>query len=222
MVDDINKYEKKINSQNGEDGIIEIIFNTIGITNKFFVEFGVHKTQCNTLYLKNSKGWGGLWIDGNGDGNIIKKEFITKDNINDLFKKYNTPPDFDLLSIDIDGNDYYIWEELKYSPRVLIMEYNSHIPPTESKSIVYDETHTWKGDDYYGASLLALVNLNIKKGYTLIGCDTTGTNCFFIRNDCMLDRFSVRDIKELFREPKFRGHTGKIGHPKSDKKMINI
>ena len=222
MIKSINEYEKKISSQRGQDGIIEAIFNTIGTTNKFFVEFGVHSGEGNTLYLKKLKGWNGLWMDGRGDGEIIKKEFITKDNINDLFNKYEVPNEFDLLVIDIDGNDYYVWDAIEKNPRVVDVEYNSHIPPNENKIIEYDPNFRWDGQDYYGASLLAFANLGIKKGYTLIGCDSTGTDSFFVRNDLIKDNFIVHDINELFRPPTFRGGHGQIGHIKSNRKMINI
>ena len=222
MIRNINEHEKKILSQRGQDGVIEAIFNVIGTTNKFFVEFGIHQHEGNTLYLKNTMGWNGLWMDGGGDGEIIKKEFITRDNINELLEKYDVPDSFDLLSIDIDGNDYYVWEVIKKNPRVLDIEYNSHIPPNESKSIEYDPNFIWKGDDYYGVSLLALVRLGIKKGYTLIGCDSTGTDSFFVRNDLIDNNFNIRNINELFCSPTFRGHHGQIGHPKSNRIMINI
>ena len=222
MIENIINYEKKISSQRGQDGIIEAIFNAIGTTNKFFVEFGIHQHEGNTLHLKNVMGWNGLWMDGGGDGETIKKEFITRDNINELLEKYNVPDSFDLLSIDIDGNDYYVWEVIKKNPRVLDIEYNSHISPNESKSIEYDPNFRWDGHDYYGASLLALVRLGVKKGYTLIGCDSTGTDSFFVRNDLIKDNFIVREVDELFRPPTFRGYHGQIGHPKSNRIMINI
>ncbi len=222
MIENINNYEKKVLSQRGQDGILEMIFDKIGTTNKFFVEFGIHLREGNTLYLKSAKGWNGLWMDGKGDGKNIKKEFITKDNINELLEKYNVPNTFDLLSIDIDGNDYYIWESIKKNPRVLEIEYNSHISPNESKSIEYNPNFVWKGDDYYGASLLALVKLGIKKGYTLIGCDSTGTDSFFIQNDLVKGKFLIQDINEIFRPPRFRGGHGQIGHPKSNRIMIDI
>ena len=141
---------------------------------------------------------------------------------NELFEKYDVPDEFDLLTIDIDGNDYYVWEAIRKMPRVVNIEYNSHIPPNESKSIEYEPNFIWKGDDYYGASLLALKILGERKGYTLIGCDSTGTDSFFVKNELIGDKFVVRDINELFRPPAFRGGHGQIGHRKSNRIMINI
>ena len=108
---DINDFEQRYYSQNGEDGILKIIFNKIGTTNKFCVEFGIHPFEGNTNYLKKQH-WDCLWMDGNGDGTTIKQEFITAENINQLFAKYNVPQEFDLLSIDIDTNDYWVWKAI--------------------------------------------------------------------------------------------------------------
>jgi len=160
---DLSQFEKKIFSQNGEDGIIENIFDTIGTTNKYFVEFGVESgAECNTRLLHEQKGWDGLMMDTQDtDDPFIKKELITVENVESIFKKYAVPRKLDLLSIDIDGNDYYVWRAIThYRPRVLIIEYNAHIPVNESKTIVYEPTIQWDGTDYFGASLLALSNLS--------------------------------------------------------------
>ena len=225
--DDINYYGKKIYSQNNEDGIIEYIFSVIGTTNKFFVEFGVgNGTECNTKYLLEKKGWNGLMMDGKENKNsLIKKEFITAENIEKLFEKHNVPKFFDLLSIDIDGNDYYVWKAIKnYYPRVVIMEYNSSYPPTESKSIKYEPKFKWDGTNYVGASLLSLVKLARQKGYSLLGCENNGVNAFFVKDDQWNEKFKKKDIEELYKPPQY----GKIrkgrhmGHPQSKRKMIDV
>lgn len=128
-INNINLFEQKIYSQNGEDGIIKIIFHKIGTINKFCVEFGVGDgRECNTRFLIEKEGWNYLHMDGNNYNNaytLIKKEFITTENINSLFRKYNIPKEFDLLSIDIDYNTYWVWKALKgYNPRVVVIEYN--------------------------------------------------------------------------------------------------
>ena len=266
---DINLHEKKIYSQNGEDGIIDYIFSKIGTTNKFSVEFGVgNGFECNTVYLQEKKNWNGLMMDYGADQGIqwknimnkvwsnrnlglvknikkdikfmkkiigrskratqfqldIKIEKVTSANIQQLFQKYDVPKNFDLLSIDIDFNDYWVWEAIvDYYPRVVVIEYNSSIPPTESKVVPYDSDAIWDGTNYFGASLLALTNLGSKKGYTLVGCDNNGVNAFFCKSE-LLDKFKIKDIQYLYRSPKYGeivdGHY--IGHPKSDKKMIEI
>jgi len=223
-IKNINLFEQRIYSQNGEDGIIKSIFNKIGTTNKFCVEFGIHFVEGNTLYLKE-KGWKCLWMDAEGDGEKIKKEFITAKNINELFHKYNVPKEFDLLSIDIDSNDYWVWKAIQdHSPRAIVIEYNGIIPPTESKTVKYDPYPILDGTDYFGASLLALTKLGKSKGYTLIACDKQGVNAFFVRDDLIKDNFEVKNIEKIYRRAKY----GKIidgkylGHPKSDKSMIDV
>ena len=265
----INLHEKKIYSQNGEDGIIDYIFSKIGTTNKFSVEFGVgNGFECNTVYLQEKKKWNGLMMDYGADQEIqwkgimnkawsnrnlglvknikkdikfikkiigrskrttqfqldIKIEKVTAENIQELFQKYDVPKNFDLLSIDIDFNDYWVWAAIvDYSPRVVVIEYNSSIPPTESRVVPYNSDAVWDGTNYFGASLLALKNLGLKKGYTLLGCDIHGVNAFFCKTD-FLHEFEINNIEDLYRSPKYGEiiNGQHIGHPKSDKKMIEI
>ena len=138
----LNKYEFKAFSQSGEDGIIEAIFRRIGTTNRYFVEVGVEEgTETNSTYLLH-RDWEGLWIDGSMENkaaieqsfaNLVKTGklkmiqcIVTAENIESLFKQASVPTEFDLLSIDIDGNDYYVWKAItNYNPKVVIMEYNA-------------------------------------------------------------------------------------------------
>lgn len=218
-------FEQNFTSQGGEDGIIKAIFDKIGRTNKFCIEFGIHSTQGNTIHLSR-KGWNCLWMDGGRGGKNIKKEFITPKNVEDLFRKYKVPKEFDLLSIDIDSNDYWVWKAIKkYSPRVVVIEYNSNIPPTESKTIKYDINMRWNCiDDYYGASLLALYKLGKSKNYTLIGCNSLGINAFFVRNDLIKNNFQIKSVEEAYNPPKYgRQIRGKyIGYLKSNRQMISV
>jgi len=154
----------------------------------------------------------------------IKNEKVTAENIQNLFQKYNIPNNFDLLSIDIDYNDYWVWKSIvDYSPRVVVIEFNSSIPVNASKVVPYDPDSQWDGTNYFGASLLALKNLGLEKGYTLVGCDSNGVNSFFCKTD-LLSEIKIKDIQDLYRPPKY----GKIindiyiGHPPSNKKMIEI
>ncbi|MFH1762436.1 MAG: hypothetical protein ABIA63_15160 [bacterium] len=202
-IENINLFEQRIYSQNGEDGIIKIIFYKIGTTNKFCVEFGVGDgTECNTRYLIENCGWNFLHMDcGDNLPKTIKKEFVSAENINSLFKKYNVPKEFDLLSIDIDNNDYWIWKSLsEYSPRVVIIEYNSLFPATEAKVIKY-EPITKPNSPYIGASLLALEKMGKSKGYTLLARDNSGVNAFFIRNDLIKDHFAIKRIEDIHSGP---------------------
>lgn len=231
-INNINDFERKVYSQHGEDGIIEIIFWQIGTTNKFFVEIGVgsvwsegrfldltkYGLESNTRLLKKS-GWQGIMIDANeyplNFG--VKKEFITAENINEIFLKYNVPNEFDLLSIDIDGNDYWVWKALdKYYPRVVIIEYNASYLPPQSVVIPYDPDFKWDKTSYFGASLCALIKLAREKGYTLVGCENTGVNAFFIRDDLVEGHFERKSVVELYKPFK------KSGYPKSEKKLMSI
>jgi len=154
----------------------------------------------------------------------IKNERVTAENIQNLFAKYDVPTHFDLLSIDIDFNDYWVWKSIvDYFPRVVVIEYNSSIPPTESKVVPYNPESVWDGTNYFGASLLALKNLASLKGYTLVGCDSNGINAFFCKTD-LLDNFNFDSLNELYRPPQYgKIIDGKyIGHPFSDKKMLDI
>lgn len=215
-IQDFSAFESQVYSQNGEDGIIKAIFRKIGTTNRFCVEFGIESTEGNSILLQK-EGWNCLWMDAKGDGKLIKKEWIDAETINGLFDKYKVPTEFDLLSIDIDSNDYYVWKAIEhYSPRVVIIEYNSKIPATESKVVRYDPTWQWDGTDYMGASLLALKKLGESKGYTLITCDSNGVNSFFVRQDLVDKNFAIRNIKEIYRPPNY----GAI-HPASTRQMEN-
>lgn len=225
-VGDINKFEKQIYSQNGEDGILQIIFYKIGTTNKYYVEFGVEDgEECNTRYLKDNFKWHGLWMDAHHEGKLIKKEWVTKDNIEKLFKKYKVPNSFDLLSIDIDGNDYWIWDAIKkYNPRVVVIEYNSMFPPPQRKVVKYDSNFIENGTDYFGASISALNKLAQKKGYRLIGCENRGVNAFFVKEDLIKGNFIVKDEKYLYKKPQFgiKKNDVFIGYKKSNKRMLKV
>jgi len=154
----------------------------------------------------------------------IKNERITAENIQNLFQKYQVPENFDLLSIDIDYNDFWVWRAItKFHPRVLVIEFNSSIPPNESKVVPYDADAQWDGTNYFGASLLALKKLGLEKNYTLLGCDNNGVNAFFCKND-LVKNFKINDIENLYRSPKYGEKINgvNIGHPPSTKKMIEF
>lgn len=205
----ITHYEKSVFSQNGEDGIIHEIFNRIGTTNKFFVEFGVETgIECNTTALLLQE-WEGLWIEADKDfysgikdnfvepisnGQLrVKNAFVTPSNIEGIFSEFNVPEELDLLSIDIDSTDYWVRKAIvNYRPRVLVMEYNAaYFPPIVW--IKKRDEGVWNHDINMGASLQALHDLNKVMGYTLVGCDFNGINAFFVRDDCYSDELFESD-----------------------------
>ena len=220
--------EYQVYSQNGEDGLLLYIFSEIGTTNRKAIEFGIgNGKQCNTANLILNFGWQVLMIDGNNNGikeakdyyanhpnsistNVtLVNEFITSKNINQLFKHHGVTGQVDLLSIDIDGNDYWIWETIdSVNPRVVVIEYNASFNSNESISVVYEETFyrydKHKSGWYHGASLKALEKLGLKKGYSLIGCDSNGVNAFFIRNDIKLKTLQTVSAKDAFYPEKKR------------------
>jgi len=228
----LNKNEYQVFSQNGEDGIIAEIFNRIGTTNKYFIEFGVENgLECNTLNLLY-KGWSGLWIEGSEhdckvinerfkdliSGNRLKIQngFITAENIESYFDKADTPAEPDMLSIDIDYNDYYIWKAIdKYKPRVVVIEYNSIFRPDTHFVVKYNASRMWDKTSFFGSSLLALEQLGIEKGYCLVGCVFTGSNAFFVRKDIVADLFEAPFTAENHYEPNRDFLYYKAGHPKN-------
>ena len=202
----LEKYGYKVYSQNDEDGIIQEIFNRIGTTNKMFIEFGVQdgvESNCHYLLFKD---WKGLWIEADDKkfeeikkkfctviklGQLkIKKAFINRDNINSIFKEMGFLGEIDLLSIDIDGNDYHIWNNINsINPRVVIIEYNAKFPPDLEWIMPYYEKHVWDSSDKHGASLKAYEKLGNKLGYQLVGTNLNGCNAFFVRKDLASNKF---------------------------------
>lgn len=200
----IQDFEFQVFSQNGEDGIIQYLINKINIKNKIFVEFGVENyKESNTRYLLTNNNWSGLILDSNenllkdirkteiGWKNDLKaiSAFITKDNINDLILSSGINGDIGLLSIDVDGNDYWIFSAIDcITPQILIMEYNSIFGPKANVTIPYKEdfyrTKAHFSNLYWGASIAALTKLANEKGYDLIGSNSFGNNIFFVRKDC--------------------------------------
>ncbi len=195
-------YGYKVYSQNDEDGMIAEIFKRIGTTTKTFIEIGVgNGLECNTAKLL-VEGWAGLWFEGqpdNGKSTIeplfgtrldIKEVFVTAENINDLLSEANRWGELDLLSIDVDYNTYWLWKALTViKPRVVIIEYNALWPPPISLVVPYNPKAVWDVSNYYSASIEAMTQMATSKGYSLIGCDLTGTNAFYVRDDLVGDKF---------------------------------
>lgn len=181
-------FRNSITSQWGEDGIIAEIFRRIGTENKLCVEFGAWdgKYLSNTWDLWHNHGWSAILIEGDAKraqeltqawskkNLTVINTFVTpegKNSIDHILFVKQTPRDLDLMSIDVDGDDFYIFKSLtKYIPRVLVIEFNPTIPP--DMEIVQDQ------GEYFGASALAIVNLARQKGYSLASC--TETNCIFV------------------------------------------
>jgi hypothetical protein len=221
---DLGQYEHKTYSQNGEDGITEKIIDLVYGEDKYykvFVEFGTQNgDECNTNILRYKYYWTGLLMDG-GFENIkinLKKEFITKENIVSLFKKYNVPKHANLLSLDLDFNDFYILKEIlkEYVFDILIVEYNATHNVNEDKVIIYNQNQMWDNSNYFGASLLAFYNLCSSYNYSLVYCCNPGVNAFFIHNDILVlmneKILDYNNIEKLYKKANYSsGPNG--GHP---------
>ena len=208
---DLSVFEERIFSQNGEDGItiklLELLYNGDN-ENKYYVEFGVESgRECNTRILWDRYKWKGLQMDGGHENQSInlRQEFITKENVVDLFRKYNVPDHINVLSVDIDFNDFYCLKEIlkNYKCDILICEYNATHLPNEDKIVIYDKNGGWDGSNYFGVSLLSLTRLGEKYDYSLVYCDKKGVNCFFIHNDIIknknLNLKGMGDIMQIYR-----------------------
>ncbi len=213
-------------SQFGEDGILLYILSVIGTTNKRCVEMCGGGGIDNTANLIINHGWNGLFFDGN-ERKIRKGQqfynrcldtvawppkmvhtWVSAENVNELLERHGYIGEVDLLSLDMDGIDYWVWKAIEsINPRVVVLEFNNALGPDLSVTIPYKPGFIWESnmiswpryrvrkmvntflgkktadwfDNYYGASLAAFVNLGKQKGYRLVGCERYGINAFFIR-----------------------------------------
>lgn len=195
--------EFRVSSQWGEDGIIQHLIRTVPIAQRIFVEFGVENyTEANTRFLLTNNNWSGLILDGSEDNiRAVKKEaiywrhnlkavaaFITRENINTLLRDNGLSGEIGLLSVDVDGNDYWIWESIDVvNPALVVVEYNARFGPERAVTVPYDAAFVRSTAHhsmiYYGASLAAFVALGRRKGYDFVGANTAGNNAFFVRRD---------------------------------------
>jgi len=206
----LTKYSLQKYSQNGEEGMLKEILEKLNITKGFFCDIGAWdgKYLSNTLLLLE-QGWKGIEIEGNPGKaaeckNNLKEydveclhSFITCEqddtNINNILKKYNVEKDFDFFTIDIDGNDWWVWKNLDYNPKIVLVEYNSN--HKEECVMYYDKNYVHRNNiRYYGASAPGFAKLGIHKGYDLVGINCV--NMFFVRKDLNKDLFKVLNINE--------------------------
>jgi hypothetical protein len=219
-------------SQSDEDGLTIEILSRMGISKGFFCEFGVGDgTENNTLILL-ALGWSGSWFGGQdiildvskSSKLTFTKTWITKENILSLYKTIAS--EVDIISLDLDGNDFHFIEELLRNganPKLFIAEYNAKFPPGVKFTMPYNPQHFWKSDDYFGASLQMFVELFSQFGYRLICCNAaTGANAFFVKEE-YAEKFPEVpvDIKALYSEP-FYLLRGRKMHPTSVKTLQSL
>ncbi len=195
--------EFRVTSQWGEDGIIDWLVERLPIANRTFVEFGVENyREANTRFLLQNRNWRGLVLDGNErymadlraealywrHDVIARAAFITPDNINGLIAEAGLEGDIGLLSVDIDGNDYWVMDAItQVSPRILIVEYNPILGDQHAVVVPYradfDRLAAHSSGLYFGASITAIISLARRKGYAFLGTCSNGINAFFVRQD---------------------------------------
>ncbi len=242
---DLKANEFRTFSQWGEDGIIQFLIRNIDIKRKIFVEFGVqHYTESNTRFLLINNNWSGLVMDGSEDYiNYIKNDqiywqynlkavhaFITKDNINELLINNGIKEEIGILSVDIDGNDYWVWEAINVvNPAIVITEYNYRFGKDKAVTIPYQEEFVRSKGHYsmiyYGTSLKALCLLANKKNYAFVGCNSAGNNAFFVRRDLKPDFLKELTPEEGYTEGKFRESRDEKGNlafllPEEEQKIL--
>lgn len=231
----LEQYEKSVFSQNGEDGVIEKIFEIIKPTSRYAVEFGASDgvLGSNTRNLIVNHGWSALMIEG--DEKLAEKmrqnyadnprvrciqAWVYPGNIEILFEENGVPSDLDLLSIDIDSNDYYVWKVIhNFHPKVVLIEYNASYPPPLKRVIEFHPMNFSDYSDYFGASIQSLYELGKKKGYELIYVEKEGVNLFFVDKK-YYDLFGLTDNSpaKMYRPPQYglksggRAPNGR-GHP---------
>lgn len=229
----LREVEFRVFSQFGDDGIIQYLLQHVDAPESF-IEFGVETyRESNTRFLLVKDNWRGLVIDGS-EANVASittmaehwrhdltavASFITRDNINDLFTAAGFTGEVGLLSIDIDGNDYWVWEAIEVvSPVVVVAEYNSVFGPEAKVTVPYAADFTRRAAHYshlfFGASLAALCDLAERKGYAFVGSNSNGNNAYFVRLDQLGDLRALSPaegyVESRFRES--RDASGNLTH----------
>ncbi len=222
--------ELRVSSQFGDDGIIQHLIRHAGVTSRTFVEFGVQDySEANTRFLLQHDGWSGLILECDADAVAairrdpiawrhdltVVEALVTAASIDRLLEEHGFAGDLGLLSIDIDGNDYWVWEALRAAqPTIVVAEYNSLLGSRRAVSVPHDPASSrlraHPSGLLWGCSLPALDHLARRKGYALVGCDSAGNNAYFVRTD-RLGGLRPRTVGEAFVESGYRDSRGPDG-----------
>lgn len=239
--------EFKVSSQFGEDGIIDWLVEQaqVPLASRSFIEFGVEDyTEANTRFLVQNRNWRGLILDGSSamqreiEGSDLgwkydiktKQAFITRENINELIREAGFSGEIGLLSVDVDGNDYWIWEAIDaVQPIFSVCEYNAIFGDVYPLSVPYDSNFSRTAKHfsnlYFGASIGALRLLGEKKGYRFAGTTSHGDNAFFVRED-YAERFLDRSIRRFDAAPtrgrQSRDESGKLNYLRGADRLRQI
>ncbi len=219
----IGEAEFKVFSQFGEDGILQYLFAKARPAREFFVEIGVQNyVESNTRFLLLQDNWEGSVVDGSeADIAYIQQDdlywrhslralcrFVTAENVEAILAEAGAPKDLGLLSIDVDGNDYWIWQAVRdWRPSVVVCEYNSLFGSSRAVTVPYQSdfhrTRAHSSNLYFGVSLAALCHLAEQKGYQFVGANRAGNNAFFVRKEAG-SRLPALEAKAGFVKAKFR------------------
>jgi hypothetical protein len=220
LLDELEASERRVYSQHGEDGVIQSLLDHIPAKHQFVVEFGAYDGICmsNSRYLLADKEWGGFLIEADkrfyaglsrlyahNERVKLHNGFVTEENINELFSRAGVPRDFEVLSIDIDSIDYYVWRGLtEFQPKIVIVEYNSSIAPDVDYVVPKSDAVKLSGTSREGASLLAWYKLGLEKGYHLVYGELSGANLFFVHESCSpyLNYTGIEPI-DVYQPPQF-------------------
>ncbi|MBJ7329661.1 MAG: hypothetical protein JHC95_07185 [Solirubrobacteraceae bacterium] len=195
MTVDLAAAERKVYSQNGEDGVLEAILAEVGAPGQWFVEFGTETGVEVNCRLLAEQGWSGLFMEGDPAAAAALAEtyrsqpavqtrqaIVTPEVLEALLDEAGVPAEPDVFVIDVDSIDWFVWEALRRRPRVVVMEYNASLPL--AGTFTQPREHTgWDGTDYFGASLGAFEWLAARRGYRLVHTERCGVNAFFVRED---------------------------------------
>lgn len=211
--------ESKVYSQNGEDGVIASIFESIGTTDRFFVEIGCEDaTECNTRKLSEFDGWSGIRIDDSHSDlqRQLYQHTVTPENVGNLLSEHGVPESFDLFSIDVDFSDFHILRAVleKFQPRVVVSEYNSSLGLRLDCVVPYIRGQSWDRTNFFGASYAAFERLAAFYGYKVVHCDANGVNIFLVKRE-LLSKAEIERVDSVFRPP---GYGGGWGHPPDPKR----
>lgn len=245
-IDKLADREFKVTSQWGEDGVLQALVARLPAGPKRFVEFGVENyRESNTRFLLQHGHWSGLVLDGSAEhiaeierDNIswrhdlrARQAFVTRENIDALLTDNGFAGELDLLSIDVDGNDYWIWDAITVArPRIVVVEYNSVFGPNAACTIPYradfQRSKAHPSNLYYGASVAALAKLGDQRGYRLVHGNRAGNNVFFVRDDfsTVVDLPSISPaqawVRSSFREA--RHPDGSLAFARADERIASI
>ncbi len=218
-INDFSEVEFSVFSQWGDDGIINWLLDNLPIKNKIFIEIGTENyKESNTRFLIMKRNWSGNLIEANKlhTENIKKQNiywkydlniqniFVDKENINQVIKKFKLPKEIGLLSLDIDGNDYWIWEKIKaIEPIIFLCEYNAIFGDKKEISTPYKKNFSRTKFHYsnlaFGASIKAFEKLCFKKGYIFLGTNSNGVNAYFIKKKYFRYlKYKLKNFKSFF------------------------